>query len=384
MRAIFNSLGSNYTWLDAWRALTLSNSDRHSHSLVELLEERYDGKAQLFYKGREAIQAALVAADLPQGSRVAITGFTCYAVYRAVIDAGHVPILLDVVSGTLNFDAQELQNSDARAVIIQNTLAVAVDIDSITAVAKKKQLVVIEDLAHCVGAVYPNGSEVGTVGDYTTLSFSQDKMVDGVTGGALVSRTKPEPADLPMVRVPTALQLRDRLYPLLTTSIRATYKIGIGKVLHATLKTLGLLSPPVDGVFGTYRSLPGWNAAMILRSFATLPANLDHRRELTEIYRQVFPSSLVPAAAASLRYPLLVLDQKSIIAQATASHLHITDIWYDAPIAPIRYLSKTNYTKGQCPNAEALCERLINLPTHRGVTPAAARELAERIQSWLN
>ena len=42
------------------------------------------------------------------------------------------------------------------------------------AICKEKDIVLIEDLAHCVGAKYLNGKEAGNVGDLVVLSFSQD------------------------------------------------------------------------------------------------------------------------------------------------------------------------------------------------------------------
>ena len=41
--------------------------------------------------------------DLPADAKVAINGYTCFAVYDAVVRAGHEPVYVDVKKGTLNF-----------------------------------------------------------------------------------------------------------------------------------------------------------------------------------------------------------------------------------------------------------------------------------------
>ena len=71
---IFNSLGSNYTYATAMRTIFSSGSETKRRELITYLEKRYDGRAFLTYKGREALLLALNA--LPQKGSVAINGFT--------------------------------------------------------------------------------------------------------------------------------------------------------------------------------------------------------------------------------------------------------------------------------------------------------------------
>ncbi len=139
---IFNSLGSNYDLSFALRALLTSNSTNSPLKLKEYLENKYGGKVKLLYKGREAISLALFMADLPKGSEVAVCGFTCYAVYKAVKDAGYEASYVDITQKDLNFSAYDLEevikkNSAIKVVIIQNTLGYACDIKGIIEVCKK-------------------------------------------------------------------------------------------------------------------------------------------------------------------------------------------------------------------------------------------------------
>lgn len=181
--SIFNSLGSNYDFKFVLKSLFLKNDG----GLKKFLERKYKGQVTLTYKGREAIELAL--SGLPKGSLIAINGFTCFAVYEAIKKAGHKALYLDIEKGELNFSPETLKRAvNVKAVIIQNTLGYPCDIEKISQVCKENKIILIEDLAHSVGTRYENGKEAGMVGDFVALSFSQDKMIDVVSGGALIQR----------------------------------------------------------------------------------------------------------------------------------------------------------------------------------------------------
>lgn len=187
---IFNSLGSNYNFNFVLKTL-LSNGK--TSGLKSFLEKKYQGKTTLVYKGREALELGLKSLNLPKGSCVAITGFTCFAVYEAIKKSNLDVEYLDIEKGELNFSGVSLEtaikkNPYIKAVIIQNTLGFPCDIENISKICKEKKLVLIEDLAHSIGTKYKNGKEAGMVGDFVVLSFSQDKVIDAVSGGALIER----------------------------------------------------------------------------------------------------------------------------------------------------------------------------------------------------
>ncbi|MDO8658975.1 MAG: aminotransferase class V-fold PLP-dependent enzyme, partial [Candidatus Parcubacteria bacterium] len=244
---IFNSLGSNYNLKYVLNSLFADGQDSN-RKLKNFLEEKYQGKAILTYKGREALTLALKILNLPKESIVAINGFTCFAVYKAIEQAGYKPICLDLdeKNSDLNFSPETLEkalkeNKNIKAVVIQNTFGYPADIEKIAQICKEKDIILIEDLAHCIGTKYSNGQEAGTIGDFTALSFSQDKVIDAVSGGTLVIRNKQfQNPDLASQgdALEHKQQLRDRLYPLLTYKIRFLYNFGLGKPLHFLLKRL--------------------------------------------------------------------------------------------------------------------------------------------------
>src|SRR3989344_5335718 len=191
--AVFNSLGSNYNLRFALKALA-PRIGHHHLKLNEFLENKYGGETILFHKGREALELALKIIQkidgLPPRSGVAINGFTCFALYRAVINAGCTPYFLDAEEGRLDFSPETLkttlaENENIKAVIVQNTLGYPSKIEEIAKICEERRVLLIEDLAHSVGSVYLSGREAGAFGDFVVLSFSQDKIIDSVSRGAL-------------------------------------------------------------------------------------------------------------------------------------------------------------------------------------------------------
>lgn len=394
MPSVFNSLGSNYSTRQVLRILFSRGKERDRKQLQTKLSKQFGGKAYLFYKGREALRQALWASGLKEDEQVAITGFTCYAVDEAVTKAGFTPVYLDVDTDTLQFSAQTLESSlkdnpKIKAVIVQNTLGYPCDIAGIQAVCKKNKLVLIEDLAHSFGLVYDDGREAGTVGDFVMLSFGRDKVVDAVSGGALIAHKNPPEKWHNKLETsyhaPNKKQQRvDRLYPSATWDVRHYYNFGIGKALQVIYKKLGLLPRATDGSFDGFTALPVRYCKEILQLLGEYDQLQAHRKQIADIYREVLPPSVIPKIAQNpkganeLRFPIKINDRKALLYKLKQSDIHIADVWYDSPIAPSRFMTKTNYD-GQCPRSEQLTSELLNLPTHRNISHENARKLAERI-----
>lgn len=395
MKRIFNSLGSNYNLDFVLKSLFGLGGVESNSRLTSLLNKKYGGDTVLLYKGREAIKLSLDLLNLPEGSRVGVNGFTCYVVYKAVIDAGCTPVYLDIDENTLNFSSQELgsKGKELKAVIVQNTLGNPCDIFAIKKYCNNNGIVLIEDLAHSVGSSYDD-HEAGRVGDFTALSFSQDKMIDSVSGGALVIRNNKYKNihSENFKRLNIGIQLRDRLYPFWTFLIRHLYGIGLGILLHHMLKKLKLLSQPITGSVSIYpRCLPGWYADLALEKFREIETNIGHRKSIARIYSTNIDTKVIPGDfvtnlnfSSNVRFPILVKNRKSLIEFLKSEGVYVSDVWYDAPIAPEGYLKLTNYKKGSCPVSEKVSAEIVNLPTHINISDRDAVYIANKINEWLN
>jgi dTDP-4-amino-4,6-dideoxygalactose transaminase len=392
---IFNSLGSNYNLRFALWALMSNDLSNGNRKLMSYLSQKYGGKATVVYKGREALLLALRAAKLQEGDYVAVNGFTCFAVYEAVKKELNIEYV-DVANESLHFGVKELKkalesNPRVRAVIVQNTLGAPVDILGIKKICDEKDLVLIEDVAHSVGAQYKNGSEAGTQGDFVALSFGRDKLIDAVSGGALVIRNKryQNYEANRLERVHFLTQIREMLYPILTWKIRKMYKFGLGKGMHYTFSRLGLLRRGLGPELSAVHKLPNWYAKLALKQYKSLDSILAHRRKIADIYASSLnPNIMIKdfiskiELSANLRFPILVQDRMDLIKFLSKSNIHVSDIWYDAPIAPKKYAHLSNYN-GECPTAEEISNRILNLPTHINISASDARKISNEVNKWL-
>ena len=391
---IFNSLGSNYNFEFVVKSLFSFPSKRNKEKLISLLQKKYGGKVVLLYKGREAIKLALELSRLPKGSKIGVNGFTCYVVYQAIVEAGYKPVYLDINGRSLNFDVNNLERyKEIRALIIQNTLGNPVDIISIESFCNKNNILIIEDLAHSAGGSYSDGTKVGTAGDFTALSFSQDKIIDAVSGGALIIRNiKFENLNkIKYENQPLGNQIRDRFYPLLTFKIRKLYPSGIGKYFHYVIKHLKILSDPMGGMNSIkYHYLPNWYSLMALLRLSRLDMEIEHRRAIAKIYSRELNPNIISSdvkknceISTNIRFPIFVENRKSLIFYLKNNGIFISDIWYDAPVAPSKLIGKTDYN-GSCPESEKISKQILNLPTHINVSRNDAAKISALINKWQN
>lgn len=386
---IFNSLGSNYNLQYVVNSIYQDDKNKKK-KLIEGLKLAYSGEVELFYKGRTAITRALIESSITPKSGVAITGFTCIAVVDAIKKAGMTPIFIDI-DETLNFSAKSLEkkvtSENIKAVIIQNTLGFPCKIDQILAVCKKHKLVLIEDLAHSIGCTYDQKNEAGTVGDFVILSFSQDKVIDAVSGGALIRRKKLTTSPKPAATKNSDASFQDRFYPLFTYGIRKLYAVKLGKLLHVFLKSTHMLSNPMKN--DSFKTLSDWHAGIVISEFLDVEKSVHHRRKISHIYAKEIKNSMTESAlitqidqAVCLRFPLFVEKRDNLIKFLKSHGVYVSDIWYDSPVSPKKYLMHSGYTNGLCPQSELISKKILNLPTHKNVTEEDAKAISHLINTW--
>lgn len=382
---IFNSLGSNYSSSDLGLMVSGFNPDSYRR-LEKQLSEHYNKEATLTYKGREAIYLGLKSLDLKPGSKIGVNGYTCFAVYDAITRAGCEAVYIDVEKNELNFSAEQLEKVIKKekldVVLVQNTLGVPADIEGIEKIVRKHKIVMFEDLAHCVGMIYGDGREAGEVGDLVALSFSQDKVVDAVSGGALLAQEKISNTGK---KVSYFRFLKDYYYILNTISIRTGYGLFYGKLYNFILRKLRFLPKPMDGVPSNVRKPETWHAAVALKQFSELHDSLQHRMRIAQIYADNIDKSVQMEHSKRgiyIRFPLQIEEPRSLIDYLESKKIHVSDTWYEVTVSPRRKLEDTNYKTGMCKNAEEVARKMVNLPTHVNISVEDARRIAEEVEKW--
>lgn len=379
---IFNSLGSNYDLKYILKSIFLFPTKSVIPKFKSRLTEIYGGRPVLFYKGREALVACLNLIGVESEDIVVVNGFTCSVVYQAVIQSKCQVELMDIDSDSLNFNLADLKkylnnNSKVKAVIFQNTLGNNSELKSISRLCRQKDIILIEDLAHAYHDQY--------YGDFLMLSFSQDKIIDAVSGGALIIRNKKFLSETNNVdsEVNYSVQAKDHLYPLLTCVVRGLYPLGLGKAVHYILKKLNLLSVPIEKDQEIrLRGLPRWNAAMADYYLSHLKEDIKDRKTKVNLYDKHLSEKVKIKGNWLIRYPIIVKkDRLGLIKQLAKQGVHVSDIWYDFPIAPKKTSGNIrNIALGK--KSLLISSQILNLPTHRNVSVKDIRKICNIINQW--
>jgi dTDP-4-amino-4,6-dideoxygalactose transaminase len=139
--------------------------------------------------GTSALHVALGGLGIGAGDVVICPSYTFIASSFGICQAGAVPVFADVEpeSHTISAESIEANISDrTRAVIVVHLYGCMCDMDAIIEVARKHDLVVIEDAAQAHGGVY-KGKKAGAIGDVGCFSFCQSKTFStGGEGGAVI------------------------------------------------------------------------------------------------------------------------------------------------------------------------------------------------------
>lgn len=138
--------------------------------------------------GSAALKVALTAMDIGPGDEVIVPAFTFVATYEAVLEVGAIPVMADI-DGSLNLDPDDIEakiTPYTKAVIPVHMCGAPARIDRIVEVAKKNNLMVLEDNAQGCGGTY-KGKHLATFGDMGIFSFDYVKTITTGEGGMVVT-----------------------------------------------------------------------------------------------------------------------------------------------------------------------------------------------------
>ncbi len=142
------------------------------------------------------LHLALVVAGLRPGDEVITTPLTFCATANAIIHAGGRPVFVDVEKDSGNIDPNRIEEAltpRTRVILPVHFAGRPCHMDAIMEIARKNNLMVVEDAAHCIEGWY-KGRKIGTIGDMTCFSFYVTKNI--VTGeGGMVTTHKEGWAD---------------------------------------------------------------------------------------------------------------------------------------------------------------------------------------------
>jgi 8-amino-3,8-dideoxy-alpha-D-manno-octulosonate transaminase len=141
--------------------------------------------------GTAALRVALAALRIGKGDEVITQSFTFVATIEAILEAGAVPVVTEV-DQSFNMDPVDLESkitAKTKAIIPVHMLGVPARMKEILAVAKKKNISVLEDSCQACGSSYL-GAKTGTMGALGTYSFDYVKTLTTGEGGMVATNDK--------------------------------------------------------------------------------------------------------------------------------------------------------------------------------------------------
>lgn len=138
--------------------------------------------------GTSSLVISAFALGLKPGDEIIVPAYTYVASYTSVIFAGLVPVLAEI-NESLTIDPDDIEKRitpRTKAILPVHMLGNPCDMNRIMAIAKRHNLLVIEDSCQAVGASY-NGKKVGTFGDISAFSLNVFKTITSGDGGLIVT-----------------------------------------------------------------------------------------------------------------------------------------------------------------------------------------------------
>ncbi len=354
----------------------LSDKQKYRGLVEKELNSYFPKKSVLFFdSGREALEFLARHVFKPE-SKICLQAFTCSATVYPFLQNGISPIYLDINKETLNVDFADLTGKirpGTRAVLLQYTFGLLPkELPKILDFCRQNDFLVIEDLAHSFGNRY-GGKYLGNFGDFSILSFGRDKVVSSVSGGALVINNDEYKHRLlkeyDKLKEPSwGIIIRRIFYLLYMSLLKKVYHLKLARISIFLLQKLGLLEMAVGkeekrGLKTAQKSgkkLSALFLPLLYHQLMKLNTLTAIRKKNTQIYNTMYGKRL---AGALLKYPLLFENRNELIDKARINHIYL-DTWYSHIIDPFGVnLRNYGYEKGSCPEAEAVCARIINLPT---------------------
>ncbi|WP_027394467.1 DegT/DnrJ/EryC1/StrS family aminotransferase [Aquimarina latercula] len=176
---------------DIWGRNWLTNNGPLVNKLESALKDYLELENLLFVtNGTIALQLAIKALDLK--GEIITTPFSYVATTSSIVWESCKPIFVDIIPDTYNIDPGKIERAitpNTSAILATHVFGNPCDIEAIEEVAKRNDLKVIYDAAHCFGTKY-KGKSVFEYGDISVTSFHATKLFHTTEGGAIMTRSK--------------------------------------------------------------------------------------------------------------------------------------------------------------------------------------------------
>jgi perosamine synthetase len=132
------------------------------------------------------------ALEISEGDEVIVPSFSFVAIANVIRYERAIPVFVDIDPDDLNMDPRRVEEaitSRTRGIIIAHTFGCPANVDKLMQIARRHNLLVIEDACEAVGAEYDN-QKVGRFGDVGIFAFYPNKQITTGEGGMVVTQNQ--------------------------------------------------------------------------------------------------------------------------------------------------------------------------------------------------
>ncbi|MCU7678962.1 UDP-4-amino-4,6-dideoxy-N-acetyl-beta-L-altrosamine transaminase [Bacillus thuringiensis] len=346
--------------------------------MVQQFEEaiaKYVGAkyAVSFSNGTAALHAACYAAGITEGDEVITTPMTFVASANCILYQGAKPVFADIDNETYNISPKSIEEkitNKTKAIIPVHFTGQPVELEAIKKIAKKNNLIIIEDAAHALGATYKN-KKIGSIGDMTMFSFHPVKHITTGEGGVITTNN-----------------------PLFYEKLVQFRTHGIERNPKKLLENHGPWYYEMQFLGYNYR-ITDIQAALGLSQLSKLDSFIKIRKKYVDIYSKEFsclseiiiPKQL-PQTSSSwhlyiirLNTKLLKCNRKEFYEALQRENIGVNVHYIPVHLQP--FYQKLGYEKGICPQAENVYEEIITLPLFPKMTEADVLDVIQAVRKVL-
>lgn len=183
-------VGSEFEYVkDAINSHKICGDGKYTKKCNEWMEKRFNAqKVLLTTSGSTALDMALLLCDINPGDEVILPSYTFSSTANSAVLAGAKLVFVDVRPDTMNIDESKIESAiteRTKVIIAVHYAGVACEMDTIMKIAKKHNIMVVEDAAQGVMSKYKD-KYLGTIGDFGCYSFHETKNYSMGEGGAVV------------------------------------------------------------------------------------------------------------------------------------------------------------------------------------------------------
>lgn len=304
--------------------------------------------------GTDALRLALTACGVRPGDEVVTVSMTCAPTASGVLQAGAVPVLVDVDPRTLTMDPQRAEDavtSRTKAVVPVHLYGRPADLGALSDLARRKGLALVEDCAQAHGAAW-GGRPAGSWGRAAAFSFYPTKNLGALGDGGAVVTSDPE--------VDAAVR-RLRMY--------------------------GYRAPDVSAETGVNSRLDELQAAFLNACLPLLPAWNARRRALAEGLLEALAGTplTLPDAAPSAVHAWHLFVVRHAARDALRARLEAlgvgTKVHYPVPVhLQEGYRQACRVGPGGLAATEAAAREVLSLPLYPELTDEEAAAVAAAVR----